>query len=70
MKIGTYTKDAVKIVGSCKFHLVHLDTEKLQEVTFFVVKNDGSVLLSCTTTLVCRLIQPRTRLDYLLPRAS
>ena len=58
LKIGTYTTDAVKIVGSCKFYLVHPDTKKLQEVTFLVAKNDGSVLLSCTTTLVLGLIQP------------
>ena len=32
--------------------------------------NDGSVLLSCKTTLQVGLIQPRARLDYLLPRAS
>ena len=70
MKIGTCTKDAVKLVGSCKFYFVHLDTKQLQEVTFFVAKNDGSVLLSCTTTLVLGFIQPRTRLDYLPPRAS
>ena len=70
MKIETYTKDAVKIVGSCKFYLAHPDTKKLQEVTFFVAKNDGSVLLSCTTSLVLGLIQPRTRLDYLPSRAN
>ena len=39
-------------------------------MTFFVAKNDGSVLLSCTTTLVLGLIQPRTSLDNLPPRAS
>ena len=48
----------------------HPDTKKLQEVTFFVVENDGSVLLSCTTTLTLGLIQPRTRLGYLPSRAS
>ena len=46
------------------------DTKKLQEVTLFVAKNDRSVLLSCTTTLVLGLIQPRTRLYYLSPTAS
>ena len=51
MEIGTYTTDTVKIVGSCKFYLVHLRTKMLQEVTCFVARNDGSVLLSCTTTL-------------------
>ena len=70
MKIGTHTTDSVKIVGSCKFCLVHLDTKKLQEVTFFVARNEGSVFLSCTTTLALGLIQPRTRLDYLPPRPS
>ena len=70
MEIGTYTVDTVKIVGSCKFYLVHPDTKKLQEVTFFIARNDGSILLSFTTTLALGLIQPRTRFDYLPPRAS
>ena len=69
-EIGTYTTDTVRIVGSCLFYLVHPDTKKLQEVTFYVSQNDGSVLLSCTTTLALELIQPCTRLDYLPPRAS
>ena len=70
LEIGTYTTDTVKIAGSCLFYLVHLDTKKLQEVTFYVAKNDGSVLLSCTTTCVLGLIQPHTGLDYLPPRVS
>ena len=70
LQIGTYTTDTVKIVGSCIFCLVHSDTKKLIEVTFYVAMNDGSVLLSCNTTLLLGLIQPRPRLDYLLPRAS
>ena len=70
IEIGTYTTDTVKIVGSCKFCLVHLDTKKLHEVTFFVARKDGSVLLSCTTTLELGCIQPRTRLDYSPPIAS
>ena len=52
LEIGTYTTDTVKNVGSCLFHLVHPDTTKLQEVTFYVAQNNGSVLLTCTTTLV------------------
>ena len=70
MKIGAYTTDIVKIMGSHKFYLVHLDTKQLLEVTFFVAKDDGSVWLSCTTSLAFGLIQPRTRLDYLPSRAS
>ena len=70
LEIGTYTTDTVKIAGSCVFYLVHPDTKKLMEVTFYVAMNDGSVLLSCKMTLMLGLIQPRTRLDYLPPRAS
>ena len=70
MEIGMYTTDKGKIVGSCIFYLFLLNTKKVHEVTFFVDGNDGSVLLSCTTTLVLGLIQQRKRLDYLPPRAS
>ena len=60
----------MKIVGSCLFYLVHPNTKKLQEVTYYVAQNDGSVFLSCTATLVLELIQHHTGLDYLPPRAS
>ena len=70
LEIGTYSTDRVKIVGSCLFYLIHYDTKRLQEVTFYAAQNDGSVLLSCTTTLVLGLIKPCTRLDYVPPRAS
>ena len=64
LEIGTYTTNIVKIVVSCLFYVVHLDTKKLQKVTFYVARNDGSVLLSCTTILPLGLIQPHTSLDY------
>ena len=71
LETGTYTLDTMKIVGSCVFYLVHPDTKKLQEVTFFVALHlDGSVLLLYTTALTLGLIQPRTRLNYLPTRAS
>ena len=38
LETGIYTTDTVKIVGSCPFYLVHLDTKKLQEVMFYVAK--------------------------------
>ena len=39
-------------------------------MAFFVVVNEGSMLLSCKTTLMLGLIQAKTRLNYLLPRTS
>ena len=70
LEIGAYTTDTIKIAGSCMFYLVHPDTKKLMNVTFFVAVNDGSMLSSCKTILMLGLIQPRTRLDYLPSRAS
>ena len=70
LEIGTYTTNTVKLFGSCTYYLVHPDTKWPQEVTFYVASNDGSVLLSCATTLAIGLIQPCTKLDYLSPRAN
>ena len=70
LQIGTYTNDIVKIMGTCKLYLVHPDTKKLLETTFCVATNDGSVLLSCSSTLALDLIQSRSRLDYLPLTAS
>ena len=70
MQIDTYTTDMVKIVGSCTFYVIHPDSRKLVLVTFYVATNDGSVLLSCKTTLALHLIEPRPILDYLPPQAS
>ena len=70
LKIRTYTTDKVKVVGSCVLYVVHLDAQCLQEVTFYVASNNGSVVLSCATMLALGLIQPHTSLDYLLPCTS
>ena len=70
LEIGTYTTDTVKIVGTCLFYLVQLDTKKLQDVTFYGAQNDGSALLSCTTTLVLGLIQPCTSLSICHPELA
>ena len=70
LEIGTYTTDTVKLFGSFTFYLVHPETKQSQEVAFYVASNDGSVLLSCATTLALGLIQPCSRLDYLPPRVS
>ena len=70
LQIGTYTADTVKIIGSCTFYVVHLDSKNLLQVTFYVATNNGNILLSCRTTLAIHLIQPRSWLDYIPPRAS
>ena len=51
-------------------YLLHPDSKKLKEAVFYITSNDGSVLLSCETSVALGLIQPRSRLNYLPPRAS
>ena len=51
LEICTYTTNTVKLVGSCVFYLVHPDNKYLQKVTFYMVSNNGSVLLSCVILL-------------------
>ena len=69
MEIETYTTEVMKIIGMCHFYLVHPESKHLLKVMFFVAKDNGSVLLSCRTTIVLGLIKPRAHLDYLPPKA-
>ena len=51
LKIGTYTTDTVKIIGTSIIYLIHPDSKKLTETIFYIASNEGSVLLSCNTSL-------------------
>ena len=70
LKIGTYTTDTIRIIGTTTIYLIHPDSKKLTETTFHIASNEGSILLSCNTLLTLGLIQSRPRLDYLPPRVS
>ena len=70
LKIRTCMADTVKILGTCVIYLVHPDSKKMKEVIFYIASKEGSVLLSCNTSLALDLIHPRPRLNYLPPRAS
>ena len=61
--VKTYTTEKIKIVGSCKMFVVHLDTRLLHEVTFQVTSHEGSVIASCATSLELGLLHPHTNLD-------
>ena len=58
MEIETYTNDVVKIIGTCNLYLVHPESKQLIKVLFFVAKENGSILLSCRTTMELGLIRP------------
>ena len=70
MEIETYTNDVMKIIGVCYFYLVHPKRKHLMKVLFFVAKENGSILLSCRTTMELGLIRPHACMDYLPPKAS
>ena len=58
LEIETYTNDIVKIIGLCQFYLVHPENKKkLIQVIFFMALENGSVLLSCRTTMALGLIK-------------
>ena len=70
LHIGTYATDRIKVIGSCKLLEVHPDTQCLREVTFHVTSHEGSVELSCVTTLELSLIGPHNNLDFIPSSAS
>ena len=63
--VKTYTTEKIKIVESCKMFIVHTDTILLHEVTFQVISHEGSVIVSCATSLELSLIHPHTNLEEL-----
>ena len=70
LKVGTYTTDTIRIFGTTTIYLIHPYSKKLTETTFHVASNEGSILLSCNSSLTLGLIQSRPRLHYLPLRAS
>ena len=60
----------MKVIGSCKLFAVHSDTQCLKELMFHVMNHEGSVVLSCVTTLELSLIQPHHNLDFIPSSAN
>ena len=58
LQLGTYTDNKVKLIGVCELYVVHPTTKTIEAVILFVACNEGSVLISCTTSLALGLIKP------------
>ena len=67
-KLVFHDPELLKLAPS-KLEIGTYTTDTVRLVGSCVFYNNGSVLLSCVTTLALGLIQPPTRLDYLPPRA-
>ena len=70
LQLGTYTNKKVKIIGSCNLYIIHSDTRCIEEIPFFVASNEGSILISCTTSLALGLIKSHEKLDHPLPQGN
>ena len=64
LQLGTYTNKKVQILASCNLYLIHPDTRCISETTVFVASNEGSILISCTTSLALGMIKPHEKLDH------
>ena len=63
--IRTYINDRINIVGTCSLFVVHPDSNKLKQITFYVTSHEGSVVLSCKAGLNLNLIHPHSNLDQI-----
>ena len=65
--ISTYTTERIPVLGSCDLLVVHPNTRSLKEMTFQVVNHEGSVIISCATSLELGLIQLHIELHTRVP---
>ena len=55
--ICTYTTEKIPVIGSCGLFVIHPNTKCFKEVTFQVVNTEGSVIVSCATSISLNLLQ-------------
>ena len=61
--IQTYTKQKIPVNGSCELFVLHSDDQCFHKVKFQVVSVEGSVIISCATSINLNLIQIPKQLD-------
>ena len=62
IKLGVWGDDQIAVLSKCNIYLVHPDTKKPVEVTFYITGKSGSTLLSYATSLKSDLIKLHPRL--------
>ena len=65
--INNYTKHSVPVNGSCELFVLHQDDQCFHKVKFQVVSVEGSVIISCATSINLNLIQIPDQLDTKIP---
>ena len=65
--IQTYTKQKIPVIGSCELFVLQLDDQCFHKVKFHIVSVEGSVIISCATSINLNLIQIPNQLDNKIP---
>ena len=65
--IYTYTTEKIPVIGSCELLVLHPDDKCFLKVPFHVVSVEGSVIVSCATSINLNLIQLHNELDTNIP---
>ena len=68
--IYTYTTEKIPVIGSCELFVLHPDIKCFKEVTFQVVNTEGSVIVSCVTSISLNLIQIHSELNASIPECG
>ena len=65
--IQTYTKQKIPVIGSCELSVLHPDDQCFHKVKFQVISVEGSVIISCATSINLNLIQIPNQLYNKIP---
>ena len=66
----TYTTEKIPVIGYYELFVLHPDTKCFQAVTFQVVNTEGSVIVSCATSISLNLIQIHSELNSSVPECQ
>ena len=65
--INTYTRQRIPVIGSCELFVLHQEDQCFHKVKFQVVGAEGSVIISCATSINLNLIQIPNQLNAKIP---
>ena len=57
IQVTTYNDSTLDLIGRCTLYLQHPNTPEKMAATFYVTQDEGSVLLSCSTSLKLEVIE-------------
>ena len=57
IQVTTYNDSTLDLIGRCTLYLQHPNTPEKMAATFYVTQDEGSILLSCSTSLKLEVIE-------------